>query len=240
MTTLFISDLHLDPSRPAVNDVFFRFLNTEARQGQALYILGDLFEAWAGDDDVEDPLHAEVCAQLRSLAQAGVRTYFLHGNRDLLVGEKLAAAAGFTLLRDPTLVDIEGTPTLLMHGDTLCTDDIEYQKIRAQLHNSAWQQVFLSHPLAARKQQIALWRQQSEQAKAGKAAEIMDVNPDAVAAAMRSHGYPRLIHGHTHRPARHVCVIDGRECERWVLHDWYGGGSYLEVTPAGCRDIALS
>jgi len=237
--SIFVSDLHLCPTRPAISQTFFDFLRGPAARAEALYILGDLFEYWAGDDD-NDPFNASVLAALRDLAHTGIKLFLMHGNRDFLIGDRFAADAGARLLPDPTLLDLYGTRTLLMHGDTLCTDDVEYQKFRAYARNPANQTRFLAQPVAARRAEMEKLRAQSEAAKQGKSAEIMDVNSRAVEDALRKSGYPpHLIHGHTHRPARHVHVVDGHECERWVLADWYESGSYLEVDASGCRAIKL-
>ena len=239
MHTLFVSDLHLTAERPAANRQFFDFLRHIAPAADALYILGDLFEYWAGDDDTDDVLNRDVATALAGLAQRGTRLVFMHGNRDVLVGEAFASRAGAHLITDPTLVDLHGTRTLLMHGDTLCTDDVEYQKFRAYARNPQTQAQFLQLPLAARHQQLRGMRAQSEVSKSGKSMDIMDVAPATVEQALRAHGYPRLIHGHTHRPARHVHTVDGHVCERWVLADWYHGGSYLQVDVDGCVSRAL-
>jgi UDP-2,3-diacylglucosamine hydrolase len=158
----------------------------------------------------------------------------MRGNRDVLVGSALAERCGAAIVQDPTLVDLYGTPTLLMHGDTLCTDDLEYQKFRSYAHDPQNQARFLAQPLAARRDQMMNWRKDSESGKQGKTAEIMDVAPTAVEAVLREHGYPRLIHGHTHRPGKHVHRVDGRDCERWVLNDWYVKGGYLRCDSSGC------
>jgi UDP-2,3-diacylglucosamine hydrolase len=239
MHSIFISDLHLCPARPAINKIFFEFLKGPASQAAALYILGDLFEYWAGDDD-DDPFNASVIAKLRAYAHHGIPLYLMYGNRDFLIGERFIAASGAILLSDPILTDLHGTPTLLMHGDTLCTDDVDYQRFRTQVRNPVFQQAFLARPLAARKQEIAKLRTQSEASKTTKAEVIMDVTPAAVEVALRTHGYPRLIHGHTHRPARHEHVIDGHRCERWVLADWYQRGSYLRCDAVGCESVDLN
>jgi UDP-2,3-diacylglucosamine hydrolase len=231
--TLFISDLHLTAERPHSNQQFFDFLQQVAPAAEALYILGDLFEYWAGDDDTGDPLNASVAIALSQLTQHGVAVYMMHGNRDLLIGEAFAARARASLIADPTPIDLYGTRTLLMHGDSLCTDDIEYQKFRAYTHNPQSQAQFLQLPLAARHQQMRNMRAQSEASKSNKAAEIMDVSPAAVAQVLREHGYPRLIHGHTHRPARHEHVVDGHACERLVLGDWYQRGNYFYCDAGG-------
>jgi len=238
MHSIFISDLHLCLSRSAINRIFFDFLRGPAVQAQALYILGDLFEYWAGDDD-DDPFNASVLSALSDLADRGVALYLMHGNRDFLIGERFATITRARLLLDPTLVSLYGTPTLLMHGDTLCTDDIRYQQFRAQVRDTKWQDKFLSQPLASRKQVIAGLRADSNKEKQLKSEAIMDVTATAVATELRNHGYPRLIHGHTHRPALHQYIVDGHRCERWVLADWYTSGSYLQCNAQGCRVIEL-
>lgn len=238
--SLFVSDLHLDPARPRITRTFLNLLaDREARNADALYVLGDLFEAWIGDDDATDSLHEEIVTALRGLADSGVRLYIMHGNRDFLLGGDFARAAGATLLADPARVDLYGAPTLLMHGDTLCTDDTEYLKFRAMVRNDAYVRGFLAKPIAERRAIAHGLRAQSEQAKGTKAAEIMDVNAGAVEAVLRDYGYPRLIHGHTHRPARHEHAVDGRRCERWVLADWYERGEYLRCDASGCRRVPL-
>jgi UDP-2,3-diacylglucosamine hydrolase len=233
MHTLFISDLHLAAERPHINQQFFDFLQQVAPASQALYILGDLFEYWAGDDDTDDPLNASVATALAQLAQQGVPVYMMHGNRDLLIGQAFAARARARLIADPTAIDLYGTHTLLMHGDSLCTDDVEYQKFRAYTHNPQSQAQFLQLPLAARHQQMRNFRAQSEASKSHKSAEIMDVSIATVEQTLHAHGHPRLIHGHTHRPAQHQHTVDGRLCERWVLGDWYQRGNFLCCDAAG-------
>jgi UDP-2,3-diacylglucosamine hydrolase len=237
--SLLVSDLHLDPDRRAANEVFFRFLSGPAADAAALYVLGDLFESWVGDDDLDDPFNASVASALASLSARGVPLHFMNGNRDVLAGEAFVRRCGARLIPDPLLTDLHGTRTLLMHGDTLCTDDVEYQRFRAYARDEANQRRFLAQPLAARKEQMQGLRADSERSKAAKTAEIMDVAPAAVEDALRSHGYPRLIHGHTHRPGRHVHRVDGRVCERWVLTDWYGRAGYLRCDREGCRAVAL-
>lgn len=240
MTTLFISDLHLCAARPEINRAFFDFLDREARRADALYILGDLFEYWAGDDDMGEAFNAQVCGALARFATQEIATYFIRGNRDFLIGEEFAVATGITLLEEPLSVAIAGQPTLLLHGDVMCTDDLAYQQFRRQVRDAQWQRQFLALPLAARKRKIEEVRQLSESAKQSKAAEIMDVNADAVAETFRRNGYVRMIHGHTHRPAQHWHDVDGQRCERWVLADWYERGSYLACDESGCRSIALA
>lgn len=237
--TLLISDLHLSADHPHSIAAFRRFIASLAPRAEALYILGDLFEYWAGDDDRHDPFHAEVIGALHGLAAHGTRIYLMHGNRDLLMGDALARAAGATLLEDPTPLDLYGTPTLLSHGDKLCTDDVEYQKFRAQVHDAEFQKNFLAQPLAARKSYIEQLRRQSTTAKQNKDSAIMDVNDDAVAALLREHRYPRLIHGHTHRPKRHEHTVDGHLCERWVLSDWDQQASALRCDAQGCRAVSF-
>lgn len=232
--TLFISDLHLASERPDITGRFHDFLDGPARDAAALYVLGDLFEYWLGDDDTEDLLAADVARRLATLA-AGFPIYFMHGNRDVLLGRDYAARCGAVQLEDPTLIEPHGIRTLLMHGDSLCTDDIDYQRFRAYARNPANQAAFLALPLDTRRQKIREMRRESEQAKSEKSLEIMDVSQDAVTETLRAHGYPRLIHGHTHRPAHHRHGVDGHICDRWVLPDWHGGGGYLELDAAGCR-----
>jgi UDP-2,3-diacylglucosamine hydrolase len=236
---LLISDLHLHAGRPETTRLFHAFLRDVAPAANALHILGDLFEYWAGDDDLDEPFNREICAALRGLAQRGVHLTFLHGNRDFLIGAGFAAAAGATLVDEPVVLELGGHRTLLLHGDVLCTDDLAYQQFRAQVRNPQWQQQFLALPLAARKRKIEEVREFSEQQKQTKATEIMDVNDAAVHAAFRSHAVARMIHGHTHRPARHELVVDGRPCERWVLPDWYASGGYLACEADGWRAFAL-
>lgn len=237
--SLFIADLHLGPERPHTTRVFEEFARRTAPQAEALYILGDLFEFWAGDDDLADPHQASVANALAELGRSGTTVFIMHGNRDLLMAEDFARAAHASLIPDPTLIDLYGTPTLLMHGDTLCTDDAAYLAFRTKVRQPAWQTEFLARPLAERKAEIEALRQRSEADKQLKSTVEMDVHPDAVAAALREYGYPRLIHGHTHRPARHLHRVDGRDCERWVLDSWYDQGSYLRCDATGCTAIPI-
>lgn len=239
MHSLFVSDIHLCPERPRTTAAFLRFLREIAHQAEALYVLGDLFEYWIGDDDLATPFNDEIVQTLAQLADSGVRVYLLHGNRDFLIGPAFARAASLHLLDEPSLVDLYGVPTLLSHGDTLCSDDVDYQNFRAMVRAPAWQQSFLARPLAQRKTLIEQWRGKSEDEKKYKEAAIMDVNPDSVAAMLRKYGYPRLIHGHTHRPARHAHNIDGHACERWVLPDWDQEGGYLRCDESGCYAIHI-
>ena len=221
MTALFISDLHLSPEEPGTVALFLDFLAGPARGAESLTILGDLFDYWAGDDDLADPFNARIATALRSLADAGVDVSFMAGNRDFLVGPKFATATGLTLLPDPCLRDIGGVPTLLTHGDALCTDDPDYQRFRAQVRDPAWRATFLARPLTERKCEIAALRARSEAEKKVKPQAIMDVNADAVVAALVAHGAHAMIHGHTHRQGRHEHNANGLSCSRWVLGDWH-------------------
>jgi UDP-2,3-diacylglucosamine hydrolase len=236
---LFISDLHLTAARPAANEAFFAFLEREAPGAAALYILGDLFEYWIGDDDLADPLNAVVAGFLANTARNGTPVYLMRGNRDFLMADAFCKASGAVLLPDPTRLDLFGTPTLLMHGDTLCTDDKAYQDWRSLCRSHDWQAPFLAEPLEARRSRMLELREQSEQGKRTKPATIMDVNEDAVRQALRDHDCTRLIHGHTHRPGHHSLHVDGGACERWVLLYWYGRGGTLEVSAAGARLVSL-
>ena len=191
-----------------------------ARQAQALYLLGDLFEYWAGDDDLDDPLNTHVAGLLADLAESGCQVFFMPGNRDFLIGADFAARARLQLLAEPARIELGNEAVLLCHGDSLCTDDLAYQAFRSQVRNPAWQAQFLGQPLAVRKQVIAGVRMKSEEAKSEKAAAIMDVNAEAVIALLREHGVHQLIHGHTHRPADHQVDVDGSPGQRRVLADW--------------------
>ncbi|MGE5027355.1 MAG: UDP-2,3-diacylglucosamine diphosphatase [Betaproteobacteria bacterium] len=232
--SLFIADLHLSAERPASTRIFEDFIRHTAPQAEALYILGDLFEYWAGDDDLADPHHASVASALANLQTGGTSVFVMHGNRDFLMAEGFAQAARARLIPDPTLIELYGMPTLLMHGDSLCSDDQAYLAFRSKVREPAWQAGFLALPLAARKAEIEALRRRSETDKQQKSMMEMDIHPDTVAAALREHGYPRLIHGHTHRPARHLHEIDGHICERWVLPDWGEIGGFLYCDPKGC------
>lgn len=229
MSTLFISDLHLDSSRPQVTQAFYRFLDERAGNAEALYILGDFFEVWIGDDD-DAELCLEVKARLKNLSQQ-TQLFIMHGNRDFLYGPQFCQDTGATLLDDPCLIDLYGTPTLLMHGDSLCTDDQEYMAFRQQARSPQWQQQLLAQPLVARRALAAQLRQQSKSMSALKAEDIMDVNADEVASHLKAHNCHRLIHGHTHRPARHKLVE--QNAERIVLGDWHAQGWCLEASQQG-------
>ena len=236
--TAFISDLHLSAERPAANAAFLAFLRDIASQADALYILGDLFEYWAGDDDLADPFNAQVAAALHAVSGT-VPIAIMHGNRDFLLMHPFAQASGARLLDDPARIDLYGTPTLLMHGDLLCTQDRRYQAFRAVVRNGLVQGVFMRLPLARRKRVIGGARRMSEGEKQAKQMDIMDVAPDAVERAFRESGCLRLIHGHTHRPARHEHDVGGCVRERWVLSDWYQRGEYLRCSANGCERVPV-
>ncbi len=238
MTTLFISDLHLEASQPEIGEQFLSFLKAEARGAEALYILGDLFEVWLGDDD-PNPYYATMKTALRELADAGVPMYFMHGNRDFTIGKDFAAETGVEILDDPTIVDLYGESVLLCHGDSLCTDDVEYQQVRAMTRNPDWQAMMLAKSIEER---IAFAMQAREDSKArGESVsdEIMDVNQDAVIALLREHGVATLLHGHTHRPAIHDVDLGDRSAKRIVLGDWYEQGSIVRWDTNGPRLEAM-
>lgn len=236
---LLISDLHLSPEEPATAGRFLEFLEARAPQASRLYILGDLFDAWIGDDN-DLPLYGQIRAGLKSLADSGTRILLQHGNRDFLLGELFCARSGSALIEEEHVADLHGTPTLLMHGDSLCTDDIAYQQARAFLRNPAFVAEFLQKPLEERAMIAAEYRKKSGEATSLLAADIMDVNAQAVAEVMRRHGVCRLIHGHTHRQAIHHLELDGRMCERIVLGEWHPQrGMALSVTPGGISELAV-
>ncbi|HTN33725.1 MAG TPA: UDP-2,3-diacylglucosamine diphosphatase [Marinobacter sp.] len=230
MSTLFISDLHLEESRPDITEAFLGFLDEKARSADVLYILGDFFETWIGDDE-HTPLQLQIATALRTLSDDGMEIFLMHGNRDFLIGEDFCERAGATLLNDPALVNLYGTRTLLMHGDSLCTADEEYQKFRASMRNPQWQQMILQRPLADRQQMARQLREISMAKNQGKAEAIMDVTPEAVVKEMQHHGVTRLIHGHTHRPAEHALTVNGIAAKRIVLGDWHENVWWLEVKP---------
>ncbi|HEY5802224.1 MAG TPA: UDP-2,3-diacylglucosamine diphosphatase [Lysobacter sp.] len=237
MTTLFISDLHLDAERPHITDLFVQFIRDEARGADALYILGDLFEAWVGDDD-PSATGALVASELHALSETGVPVYFIRGNRDFLLGEAFARRASARILPDPAVVVLYDRPALIMHGDLLCTDDVAYQQFRTQTRHPQWQAQFLSQPLAAR---IAFAQQARAASKAhqsglkdkGTMETITDVAPATVESTFSRFGIDTMIHGHTHRPAVHELEVDGHACLRIVLGDWYDQGSVLRVNADG-------
>jgi len=231
MTIFFASDMHLDESRPETTQRFLQFLQTVAAQGEALYLLGDIFEAWIGDDD-DLPLYHTVRTALKALTQQSVPVYFLHGNRDFLVGERFAEETGCQLLAEAILIDLYGTPTLLLHGDTLCTADVEYQAFRAQSRSPQYQQAFLHKPLLERRAIASHLRATSKERGSLKADYIMDVASEEVIAQMEKYGAKRLIHGHTHRPAKHAHLLhNGETVERIVLGAWEDTCLILRCTP---------
>ncbi len=232
---LLVSDLHLAPKRPALAAAFRALCAGPARDASALYVLGDLFDAWIGDDQLREPFAADVAASLRAVADSGLPVALMRGNRDLLIGDRFAQACGAKLLPEQIVIDIAGMPTLLLHGDELCIDDRAYQRYRAWAHDAARQQRFLRLPYILRAAFVRWLRRTSRRETARKPASLMDVNAQAVADAFRAHGVRRMIHGHTHRPAHHALVVDGQACERIVLADWYDRASYVEVDAAGAR-----
>lgn len=223
MHTLFISDLHLHESRPQITRAFFHFLYTQAIHAETLYILGDFFDAWIGDDD-DSELVQDIADGLRKLSELGTAIYFMHGNRDFLLGNTYASKAGMRLIDDGTVINLYGTPTLLMHGDSLCTDDVEYQQFRAMVRSPQWQQQILAQPLAARRALAIQMREKSQSMNSLKAEDILDVTPADVITQMEAAGVTRMIHGHTHRPARHSLIVNNQSAERIVLGDWHEFG----------------
>ncbi|WON76137.1 UDP-2,3-diacylglucosamine diphosphatase [Serratia sp. UGAL515B_01] len=229
MSTLFIADLHLCAQEPAITAGFLRFLQREAMHADALYILGDLFEAWIGDDDPA-PLHSEIATALKALQNAGVPCYFIHGNRDFLLGKRFAALSGMTLLPEAQVIELYGRKILIMHGDTLCTDDRAYQEFRQKVHNSWIQRLFLALPLRWRLKIAAKMRERSQQTNRYKSEAIMDVNPQTVEQALLQHDAHWLIHGHTHRPAVHNLILPNGKAYRAVLGAWHAEGSMIKVS----------
>ncbi len=238
MATLFIADLHLQTEEPAITAGFLRFLQGEARHADALYILGDLFEAWIGDDD-PNPLHREIAIAIKALVDSGVPCFFVHGNRDFLLGKRYARDCGMTLLVEETVLDLYGRNILIMHGDTLCTDDTGYLAFRAKVHNPWIQTLFLALPLFIRSRIAAKMRAGSKAANSSKSMTIMDVNPQAVASVMAKHQVQWLIHGHTHRPYMHDLTVNDKPAHRVVLGAWHTEGSMIKVTPDGVELIAF-
>jgi len=237
--TLFISDLHLAPSRPATVECFLGFLGQRAQQGRALYILGDLFDVWVGDDD-DHPPYPEIRAALRRLTESGTDCYLMHGNRDFLIGRSFARDTGCRLLPDPTAVELAGVPTLLMHGDLLCTDDVPYQKFRRCVRNPIVKHLFLWMPLTKRRAIAADYRRKSSMAMAEKTPAIMDVNQRTVEEYMRRFSAQRLIHGHIHRPADHPFALDGNPVTRLLLAEWQADrGEVLVVSEDGWEREAI-
>jgi UDP-2,3-diacylglucosamine hydrolase len=238
MTTLFISDLHLESGRPEIGEQFLSFLAGEAREAEVLYILGDLFEVWLGDDD-PNPYYGAMKVEIRALVDSGVPVFFMHGNRDFTIGEDFARETGISILKDPTVVELYGEKVLLCHGDSLCTDDVQYQQIRAMTRNPEWQAMMLAKSIEER---IAFAIQARNESKArGESLddEIMDVNQDAVEAALNEHGVDTMLHGHTHRPAVHKVNLGDRAACRIVLGDWYEQGSVVRWDENGPRLEAI-
>lgn len=224
---LFISDLHLAPQTPGVTRLFLDFLGGRARAAEQLFILGDLFEAWPGDDCIDDPedrFNGGIVEALRELSAAGVAVSVMHGNRDFLLGDEFAARSGARLLQDPYVLSLPSWQFVLSHGDVLCTDDHDYLAFRAQVRDPAWRNAFLAKPLTERKAIANALRQKSETSKRDKAQHLMDLNPGATDDFLREHGYATFIHGHTHHPATHDHIVDGIHVERWVMADWHEDG----------------
>lgn len=226
MSLLFISDVHADASRPTIGEQLLDFLRGPAADAEALYILGDLFETWIGDDD-PDPQKHRIVHALHDLTRGGVPCHFMPGNRDFLTGQVFADRSGCRMLEDPSVVELHDVPVLLMHGDTLCTEDHDYQSFRRMVRDPVWQQHFLEKTTEHRIAMAQQARDASRSRTGAKPPEIMDVSPSAVDAAMREHGIYTLIHGHTHRPGIHHFELDGRQATRIVLGDWYDQGSVL-------------
>lgn len=230
MTTLFISDLHLEESRPDITGAFLGFLEKRAMGVESLYILGDFFEAWIGDDE-NTPLQQQIAAALDEVRGSGTRIFLMHGNRDFLMGNDYCSRFDGTLLEDPAVIDLYGTPTLLMHGDSLCTADVEYQKFRARMRDPQMQKMMLARPLVERQQMARQLREMSMAKNQGKAEYIMDVTPEEVVKEMQAHGIQQLIHGHTHRPAIHELTANGSPAKRIVLGDWDKNVWWVEAKP---------
>ena len=233
MAAYFISDLHLTAARAAVNQSFFSFIGNVPEAGDTLYVLGDLFDYWAGDDDAGAPLHNDVAGAFKRTAARGVALYFLPGNRDFLIGGAFCEAARLIQLDDNFAFDLHGARTVLLHGDTLCTDDRAYQQFRAKVRAREWRETFLARPLAERRAEIERLRAQSETEKAAKPEAMMDVNASAVQHLFRESDATRMIHGHTHRPAAHDYLMFGHTCTRWVLPAWDQRAGYLRVDERG-------
>ena len=234
MTTLFISDLHLEAGRPEIGVQFLDFLSGEARDADTLYILGDLFEVWLGDDD-PNPYYAGMKAAIRELVDSGIPVFFMHGNRDFMIGDEFATETGVTILQDPELIDLHGEKVLLSHGDALCTDDIEYQRFRAMTRNPEWQAMMLAKTIQERIAHALEARQGSVEHGKSLDDEITDVNQSAVEALIRKHGVDILLHGHTHRPAIHEVRLGDRTATRIVLGDWFEQGSVVRWNADGPR-----
>jgi UDP-2,3-diacylglucosamine hydrolase len=229
--TYFISDLHLSADRDDINQCLFSFLSEQAPQADALYVLGDLFEVWIGDDD-QNSFTLSIAKAFSTLRQSGVPIYFIHGNRDFLIRQRFAKQAGFKILPEQVVIDLYGEPTLIMHGDELCTKDTEYQVFRKKARSWWWPRIMLSLPLSTRRKLAQKGRATSKQKQSALSAEIMDVTPEEVITYMQKFAVKKLIHGHTHRPAIHPLEINGQPAQRIVLGDWYDQGSILKVSAA--------
>ena len=234
MTTLFISDLHLEAGRPEIGEQFLSFLGDEARDAEALYILGDLFEVWLGDDD-PNPYYTSMKVAIRELTDSGVPVFFMHGNRDFTIGEIFSGETGVEILDDPVVVDLYGQSVLLSHGDALCTDDVQYQQVRAMTRNPEWQAMMLAKSIEERIAFSIQARKDSMAHSSSVSAEIMDVNLEAVVATLRQHGTSIMLHGHTHRPAIHDVDLGNQLATRIVLGDWFEQGSVVRWDENGPR-----
>lgn len=228
--TYFIADLHLANNRPDITNCFLNFLKHEAIKAQSLYILGDLFEAWIGDDD-DSAYLATIAQALTTLSGFGTKIYYIHGNRDFLLGQRFAQKSAMELLPEIDLIHLYGKDIVIMHGDTLCTKDIAYQKFRKKSRSWWWQALIKSLPLFVRKKIAADYRKRSAAATAIKSQDIMDVTPEEVVTCLENYQSQLLIHGHTHRPAIHQLMANGKKSQRIVLGDWYEQGAWLKVTP---------
>ena len=228
--TYFISDLHLSADRDDINQCLFEFLREQAPHADALYVLGDLFEVWIGDDD-QNSFTVSIAEAFNTLRLSGVPIYFIHGNRDFLIRQRFAKQAGFTILPEQVLIDLYGEPTLIMHGDELCTKDIEYQIFRKKARSWWWPRIMLSLPLSTRRKIASKGRATSKQKQSKLSADIMDVTSEEVIKCMQKFAVKKLIHGHTHRPAIHPLEVNGQPAKRIVLGDWYDQGSVLKVSP---------
>jgi UDP-2,3-diacylglucosamine hydrolase len=234
--SLFISDLHLHESRPLITRAFFNFLETKVKSADALYILGDFFDAWIGDDD-DQPLISQVALALAKTADAGTKIYIMHGNRDFLIGEKFAHQAHAELIPEETVINLYGTPTLLLHGDSLCTADTDYMQFRSMVRDVNWQSQFIGQPLNVRRAIAQDLRTKSSEMNSLKAEDILDVTASEVEAMFQKYKTPLMIHGHTHRPARHYHQINNQQFERIVLGDWHDSLWYIQANPQGIELI---
>lgn len=238
MSDYFISDLHLGPQRPQLGQYCLHFLSHQARQADRLFILGDFFEYWLGDDAI-DPYYQPIMQALHDLADHGTQIFFMHGNRDFLLGDEAARMCGMTLLSDPTVMEIGGVETLLCHGDLLCSDDHAYQQFRKMVRDPKWQQAFLSKTVSERIAYAEQARSQSQEANQQKSEQIMDVNPQTVEQTLQQHRVTRIIHGHTHRAAIHTIELGQQVCQRIVLADWGKQAHYLICNEQGCSPFSF-